>query len=200
MGIAYEWQPLQQRPTNRFRGSSKFKAKWSDTMDLLDRELSHLGVRRAVLQVDADRSQFRLDGMLRADARTQSPAIAISFRSKGKDLTFPCDTYSDWRDNVRAIALALEALRKIDRYGVTSRGEQYTGWAALPPPGSHEFTSRRDAMAFLEGLLGGEFVQANQIETILRKAEFTTHPDKGGRACDFQLVQAARKFLLGSES
>jgi len=33
---------------------------------------------------------------------------------------------------VRAIALALEALRKVDRYGVRS-GSQYAGFKALPP-------------------------------------------------------------------
>jgi hypothetical protein len=38
----------------------------------------------------------------------------------------------DWQHNVRAIALGLEALRKVDRYGITRRGEQYAGWKALP--------------------------------------------------------------------
>jgi hypothetical protein len=37
------------------------------------------------------------------------------------------------RMNARAIALGLEALRKVDRYRITKRGERYTGWSALPP-------------------------------------------------------------------
>lgn len=194
MGIAYEWQPLQNRPKDRWRDASRFRAKWSNTMDLLERELGHLSVRTCVVQVDTDRSQFRLDGMLRADARLSTPAVALSFTAKRKALTFPCDTYRDWRDNVRAIALALEALRQIDRYGVTSRGEQYTGWAALPPPAG-SFASKADALAFLRKIIGGR-ADSLPTETALREAEMATHPDRGGKPDDFKQVQAARKVLL----
>lgn len=193
--ITYDYEPLQHRPAIRRRKVSQFSAKWGDTLDLLERELSHLGVNRAVLQVDAERSEFRLDGMLRSNARLNSPAVAISFTSKGRPLSFPCDTYADWQDNIRAIALALEALRKIDRYGVTSKGEQYTGWAALPMNGQHVFANRADAMRFLQTIVGESMVATNNIEGILRAAEVATHPDKGGRADDFKLVQAARAVL-----
>lgn len=40
-------------------------------------------------------------------------------------LSYPCDTFTTLQDNLRVIALALEALRMVDRYGVTRRGEQY---------------------------------------------------------------------------
>ena len=33
-------------------------------------------------------------------------------------LSYPCDSYDDWQDNLRAVALSLEALRKVARYGV----------------------------------------------------------------------------------
>ena len=37
-----------------------------------------------------------------------------------------------WQANVRAVALTLESLRAVDRYGVSQHGEQYRGWQALP--------------------------------------------------------------------
>lgn len=52
-------------------------------------------------------------------------------QSQYTELRLPCDTFSYWKDNVRAVALALEALRKIDRYGVRT-GSQYAGFKALP--------------------------------------------------------------------
>lgn len=44
---------------------------------------------------------------------------------------FAVDTYTTWQDNLRAIALGLEALRKVERYGITRGTEQYTGWKML---------------------------------------------------------------------
>jgi hypothetical protein len=44
---------------------------------------------------------------------------------------FAVDKFATWQDNLRAIALGLEALRKVDRYGITKNSEQYTGWKQL---------------------------------------------------------------------
>jgi hypothetical protein len=46
-----------------------FSATWSDTLEILERELSHLGAPDAVIQVAADERAVRLDGGLRADAK-----------------------------------------------------------------------------------------------------------------------------------
>ncbi len=46
-----------------------------------------------------------------------------------------------WQADVGAIALALTALRAVDRYGVSRRGEQYTGWRALPATSGVTFPS-----------------------------------------------------------
>ena len=63
-------------------------------------------------------------------------------------MSYPCDKYSNWQANLRAIALSLEALRAEDRYGVTRRAEQYKGWAKLLPPNA-EFASDIEAAGFL---------------------------------------------------
>jgi hypothetical protein len=48
---------------------------------------------------------------------------------------FAVDMFPSWQDNLRAIALGLEALRKVERYGIANRGEQYAGWAQLTAGG-----------------------------------------------------------------
>lgn len=51
-------------------------------------------------------------------------------------LIYATDACEDWRHNVRSIALGLEALRAVDRFGISRRGEQYAGFRAALPAGT----------------------------------------------------------------
>lgn len=182
------------KPTS-FSRASNFKSSYAQTLDLLDRELRHLGAKNVVLQGFFSESDVRLDGQLRGDARPGRPGVILAFDSKHGPLSYPCDTYSGWKDNLRAIALALEALRSVDRYGVTKRAEQYRGWQALPGPSSSaEILDRKAAMDLLRKIIG---VRADLLPVIqaLREAERASHPDAGGNAEDFKRVQQARSIL-----
>ena len=135
--------------------------------------------------------------MLRANVRPRSPGVILSFDSKHGQLSYPCDTFDDWQANVRAIALALEALRAVDRYGVTRRAEQYKGWAKLPDPFARTmFHSRADALLFLARVLG-QSIDGNEpsVTNAVRKAKVKTHPDQGGSAELFKQVCQAAEFL-----
>lgn len=180
---------------------SQFKAHWTDTDQLLRREIGYLGdAQQAVLEVDVSARDIRADGFIRADARPRSPRVALYFTHRVHGpLQYHCDNYETWPDNVRAIALALEALRAVDRYGVTSKGEQYTGWKALPA--STELTPTEAAK-----LIAGYDPNTQNATELLRdfdvarraalRAMQTTHPDKGGTADLFQRIQAARTILF----
>jgi hypothetical protein len=60
--------------------------------------------------------------------------IAVQAAMKVERLVFATDAYEDWQHNVRAIALTLEALRAVDRYGTTG-GRQYAGFRQLTAGG-----------------------------------------------------------------
>lgn len=193
------WQiePMQSWPyeETRSRRSSPFRATWSDTLNLLERELGYLGARGAIaMRVVADDADIRLDGMLRARAKVLHPGVALSFQSKYGPLSYPCDTFSgSWQSNARAIALALEALRKVDRYGVTKHGEQYAGWRAIEAPAPAGFSSVSEALAWLR-----EFTQSSPdvpVANLLRKASRQAHPDAGGSPEDWNRVDAARQIV-----
>jgi len=109
-------------------------------------------------------------------------------------LSYPCDTYPQWDDNLRAIALSLQSLRAVDRYGVTKRAEQYKGWQQLPSPNGDHWT-REQALEFIKQLVPGTLASEG-IEAAIRQAERITHPDRGGDANDFKKVQQARELLL----
>jgi hypothetical protein len=206
-------------PFTTSRRTPQFSATWSDTLEILERELSHLGAQEAVIQVAADERAMRLDGGLRSDAKVSHPGVILSFETRkygpmryftdqfgnGSRYRNGWQTLPGWQMNARAIALGLEALRKVDRYGITKRGEQYTGWSALPPAtpmGAGQMTVD-DAAAFVAAAnddpnLGGfEVLQqwADYADAYYRPAAKRLHPDAGGSTEDFQKLQEAKRIL-----
>lgn len=186
------------KPTQS-RKRSPFSADYRSTLSLLNSELKHLGAGDIVLQVYLDRNKIRNDGMMRADANPSSPGVILSFKCKHGQLMYPCDTFLAWTDNLRAIALALQALRAVDRYGVTSRAEQYRGWQQLPAPDGPTIKTRAQAIEFLAGILGwrNSTIEGEElIKVVIRKCQFKTHPDQGGDPSQFKLVMECEKVLL----
>jgi hypothetical protein len=179
------------------RRASPFEASLTNTMDTLRRELTALGARDARLQVAIPADAFRLDGYPRASAKPEHPGVILTLESKHGPLSYPCDTFTTWQANLRAIALALEALRKVDRYGVTRGGEQYRGFRALEATPSTEFPSADAARDYIAGLIhDAEWTTVpGDVAMQVRQAKRLTHPDTGGRPEDFHRVIAAEKVL-----
>lgn len=198
-------RPISVWPGKRTRRHvrSHFKTPWAKTADLLAREVAHLGGRSLVLEIEVEERHLRNDGWLYANASPEGPGVIVNFDSKHGPLRYPCDTFAHWHENVRAVALALEALRKVDRYGVTSFGEQYRGFTALPAPGD-SVTFDVDASAkFVSACCDGAFSAddifeyAGSCRLALKVASKSTHPDhNGGDEERFKLLQKAKEVLL----
>lgn len=192
--------------TNR-AGSHRFKAKWSDTLDLLGRETDLLGADQVILQIDVTEGELRRDGMLRANAKVGFPGVRVSFESVHGPLTYATDAYEQqygwslpsWQANIRAIALALEALRAVDRYGVSGRGEQYRGWNAIAAKPA--VMTLAQAAEFLAEWAGdGYSADAVLRDPAVRKAAYLaaarhTHPDTGATGDTFARLAIARELL-----
>lgn len=197
------------RPFTKARRGSPFQSGYQQTIDLLTRELDHLSAKNVVLQLALSASDLRRDGLPRAQARPAHPGVIVSFEARGKDdkggaLSFPCDAFTDWESNLRAIALSLEALRKVDRYGVTSNKEQYRGWAALPAPGAGPAAGEAlEAARFVARCAGVGADMAGEVladgETMkyyYRIAAKLTHPDRMGDDGEtFVQLQEAKDVL-----
>src|SRR4029453_5074854 len=102
-----------------------------DTLIKLDHELTELKASNYVIQLELTEKDIRLDGQPPSSASAAGPAVPIFFDSKYGPLRYATDVFNHWKANLRAIALGLKALRKVERYGITQRGEQYTGWKQL---------------------------------------------------------------------
>lgn len=146
--------------------------------------------------------------MPRANARPTHPGVILAIESNKGPLSFPCDKFTTWQDNLRAIALALEALRKVDRYGITPNDEQYTGWKQLGS--AHVPTdSLSDACTLLARIAWpneAPDMQAQWAPKIAtdrdvaqgtyRQARIKAHPDRnGGEQANWDAVEAAAEVL-----
>lgn len=126
----------------------------------------------------------RLDGYpMSGQAEPEDSGVAVYFRIEGNPLVFCCDKWSRAADNMAAIAATLEALRSIDRWGVTEANRAYTGFAALPEKGT--------ARSWWQILQVERTAPAAEIRIAYRKALRATHPDTGGSNDAFHEVQTA---------
>lgn len=217
MSVRYEMQPLGQwdRPITVSRArSARFSASWESTLDLLGEEVHLLGGRLVVVQVDVKNGDVRRDGMLRSRAQVDFPGVKISFDSRHGPLTYATDAYgrwysSDpppWQANVRAIALALQALRAVDRYGVSASGEQYRGWTAIAATAAADapMTPEQAAALLREGALhamptlsvAGIMRVPGLANLAFRHAAKAHHPDHGGDRDLFRRLTDARNLLV----
>lgn len=169
-------------PNDQRRSRQTFKAGWADTMNLLDRELWYLGAENFVIEADFREQDIRLDGLPKANARQPDfPGIRLAFDSDHGPLIYQTDTCVYWQHNVRSIALGLEALRAVDRYGITHRAEQYTGFKAIAAP-VQLFNTVDDAVNWLVDPDTIGFVGARGVELpkVLKIVARRYHPDNGG--------------------
>lgn len=203
------------------RRAAPFSAGLTDTLRILDREIYNLVDTRAQqdsaeLLIAIPAGAFRRDGKPYANARAEHPGVIFSLDSRHGHISYPCDTFTTWQDNLRAIALALEALRKVDRYGVTKHGEQYRGFLELESTAAPQgFSDVGQAVDFLVSIIGhptmpsvehvdvGDPASLRRADedlravrrTLIRKAQRATHPDAGGDTVTFQRVSLAEAKL-----
>lgn len=202
MGVVF--RPIDQWPGDltETRRRSPFKSTLPSTMKLLAFELDAVGGSTIVVQIAMSEADFRLDGIPYADRRATHPGVVVAFDSKVGPLKFAVDAFTSWEDNLRAIALGMESLRRVDRYGITKRGEQYTGWKALPmstdPADAIETTEQAWRVLTTHA---GVPVESSPLfngiseKEVVRRALLNTHPDQGGDPDDFRSVQRAREVI-----
>lgn len=191
------------KPTT-YRKKAPFKTQWARTLHILERELKHLGARKIEFALAIRFGDLRQDGMLRADARP-GPAVIVSFIDRdGQRQAYPCDTFAWWQDNLYAIAVVLEDLRRAERYGVQSALLR-AGFKALPSAGGSTPTLSTSQAASLIARLSQSPVVEDDAKAIqndreiakflIRTAKAKTHPDKGGRNEDWTLLQEAERII-----
>lgn len=142
----------------------------AEAMRRLQDEIDRLGATDFVLSANLVRN---LDGSPRSNQQQPSdPGVALYFTLDGKPICMPCDTYTRVEQNIAAIAKHIEATRAIERYGVASLNEMFTGFVALPSGKRHW----REVF----GLHPTVEPDLNYIVRRYRELAAERHPDRGG--------------------
>ena len=115
---------------------TKVKKPWTfaRTREDLYAELHRLGATHIVISTDL---KLRLDGEAYSNGKADDPGVAVYFRrgtgSKAHAYAMAADRYDRLPDNVRALVVVIEAMRKIERHGSPDLMEQaFSGFTALP--------------------------------------------------------------------
>ncbi len=201
---------LRFRPLDRWLGQKTlasqrkrphFTITYPRILDSLERELRHLNAKNATVEAGFREDQIRNDGWPYGNATPAEPGIILSFDSKYGPLALPCDHFTYWHGNLRAIGLHLENLRLASAYGVGERGEQYKGWKQIAGPGGanslREFADRLLKIACMTHTYQPEQV-LDRYETfryVYRSAAALVHPDKVGDTIQWNLVQEAEHII-----
>ena len=203
MNIRFKPLGVWPRAVTVERTSSRFKSNYNATLKLLEREMGYLGAEDAEIQLEMQQSDIAIHGWPKANARAKGPRVILSFTAYRLEdapvRVFPCDAFLYWEDNLRAIALSLEALRKVDRYGVTTAGEQYAGFKQIASTSTVTMSAVEAAsdLAEVSRLPATVILADAQVaREAVRMAIGRTHPDRNrGDRTAYDSVEQARSVL-----
>lgn len=198
------------------RAPSPFQADWPKTRALLREEAGRLDAGAVFVALALAPSDFTVAGDVKARARPAHPGVIVSIpEARGGALTLATDVFTGryyddvgWHANARAVALALGDLRRLDRYGIASQGQQYAGFRAIgtgtplgtggPAPMTLDAAARALlAAAGIAGIPPASLIDEPTVRAMVyRKAAARTHPDQAGGSTEaFQRVEAANAAL-----
>jgi hypothetical protein len=192
------WPHGQKRTPSGERERGRFKATPARARDFLLDELDRLGAVGAVLSTNVP---LRRDGKPYSDGDPDDPGVAIYFQLKGRPHTMTCDRWDSVSANMQALALTIESMRGIARWGsMEARDQAFAGFAQLPPPAppAPESNWRR-----VFNVKPGENISLSTLKTIYHGRVLRSHPDRSGGDHDEmvilnQAMQEAERELGGA--
>lgn len=173
----------------RTPGPRRVEAPYTVTFDKARRDLHNelrlLGARHVVLSTNIP---LRKDGQPYAGWREpEDPGVAVYWTLKGKPQVMACDKWNKVRYNMRAVGLAVSALRQLNRTGASEILERaFQGFNALPSQGGEEHW--RATLGFEPN----QPVTRAMLQKRFRELARQHHPDQGGS--DEQFLKLHRAF------
>lgn len=132
---------------------------------------------------------LRLDGLPYATFATpEDKGVAVYFVKGKENYVFCCDKWNNINDNMHAIGKTIEALRAIDRWGVSEMMDRaFLGFQQLPPG------NRSVSKKWYEILEVEESCDWEAVRSAYRSKVKTFHPDNivNGNIFEFNKVQRA---------
>lgn len=156
-------------------------------------QLAHMGVMYddSILSTNVQLNSF---GHPRADRKMpDDPGVAVYFQLHGKDRVLACDRWDSVAGNMAALANHIDAIRRVDRYGVGTLDQAFAGYDALPPPGA----SNRPPWRKVFGIPDDMPVTPSAVSETYKELAKQFHPDlQGGSHEAMAMLNEARDAAL----
>lgn len=118
-----QWPAGWPRTDALKREPGKFRCTVAGALEELRRQLTLMGAKSVVLS-----SNYTL-----GTSNLVDPGVCVYFQREGLDLAIPCDRWRRIEANIKAIALTVEALRGMDRWGAKHMiRAMFSGFKLLP--------------------------------------------------------------------
>lgn len=173
----------------KMRKDSLFKQVPEKAQRFLNDELRRLGAEKVIVSSNIP---VRKDGYMYADMTAEKitdPGISLYFKYKGQDVSMCCDQYLRPWENIYALGKGIEAIRSMERYGVSEFMERaFTGFKALPEAQEQQWFHILNLPPAANAIM---------IKEAYRKLAMLNHPDKGGTVEQFNKIKDA--YLKGLE-
>jgi len=165
-----EWPAGWER--TKIRLGSRFRTTFSVARKGLFAELDRLGARNVVLSTN---NELKANGDPRHDRRPpEDPGVVVYFTRNGKQQCIPCDRWDTVCDNMHAIAMTIDALRGIERWGSGKMIDAaFHGFKALP-------AATITPLQWWQVLNVSSNAPAEEVTAAYRKLAMLNHPDRGG--------------------
>lgn len=134
-------------------------------------ELRRLGAANVVISSNL---HLRQDGhpLGKQPKMLGDPGVAVYFMFKGRSMVMARDAYKSVAGNIRSLALAIEAMRQLERHGGSTMMERaFQGFAAIAPP---------DWKKPWREVFGVTPDWRGDLTALYREKAKNRHPDSGG--------------------
>jgi hypothetical protein len=150
-------------PKTEFKQDSRFKQTLSGALFKLKRECELLRGKELVLS-----SNYTL-----GNEHPKESGVVAYFNLDQKPIAIPCDRWRKVEDNVYAIAMTIEAMRDMERWGAKHMiTAMFSGFKALPEKAGG------NPPWFVLGLEQGRQYTEAEITAAYKRKAMTEHPDK----------------------
>ena len=159
---------------------------FADARDGLFDELRRLGASSPIVSTNHPTDRYGIP--TESKKRVPDEGVAVYFQLKGRSMVMASDRYDNAAANMRSLAMAIEAMRQLERHGGGTMMERaFNGFVALPAPRSpHEVLGVRPGAT------------QDEIDKAFREKAKLAHPDvEGGSVEAMQELTMARWRLRG---
>ena len=189
------WPPGWPRTPKYERTPGAFKMPPGKTRVELKYELDRMGASNVVINSNV---MTRADGLPYVkQPQTDDPGVVLYFVLDGSEVCIPCDRWATLDANLRAIGMAVAAIRGLDRWGTGQMVKAaFAGFTALPASATGG-TPVRPKRNWYDVLGVPQFAPPELVKAAYNIAVKKAHPDGGGTQEDFDEVLTAFKEANG---